>query len=161
MTFTLRPAFSTDAAAFHAVMMAAGMDPRSSWTRTTVGDIARSLSLGGGFLACIGETAVGCVSFRPDGVETLTLNKLATLPDVRGQGIGAALVQAVEQVAAERGYKLVLLAVSQYNLDALPFYGRLGYVVDAAAEYSFRSPTSPRPVVLVKAVPNPLTKAVT
>ena len=151
MTFTLRPALPTDAPAFHAVMMAAGMDPRSSWNRTTAQDIAGSLSLGGGFLAWAGERAVGCVSFRPDGPHTLTLNKLAALPDVRGQGIGAALVRAVEQVAAEQGYERVLLAVSQYNLDVLPFYERLGYVIDEAAEYSFRSPMSPRPVVLVKA----------
>lgn len=157
MTFALRPASPADAPAFHAVMMAAGMDPRSSWSRTTAGDVARSLELGGGFLAWAsgngaGERAVGCVSFRPDGAQTLTLNKLATLPEARGQSIGAALVQAVQQVAAERGYRRVLLAVSQYNLEVLPFYERLGYVVDEAAEYSFRSPTSPRPVVLVKAV---------
>jgi len=159
--FALRPATLADAPAFHAVMMAAGMDPRSSWTRVTAQDIARSLPLGGGFLAWVGEEAVGCVSFRPDGPDTLTLNKLATLPDVRGQGIGAALVRAVEQVAAERGYQRVLLAVSQYNLEVLPFYKRLGYVIDETAEYSFRSPTSPRPVVLVKEVLDPLAKAVT
>lgn len=157
MTFTLRPATPTDAPAFHAVMLAAGMDPRSSWSRTTVEDIARSLSLGGGFLAWAnlngaGERAVGGVSFRSDGARTLTLNKLATLPDIRGQGIGAVLVRAVEEVAAERGYGRVLLAVSQYNLDVLPFYERLGYVIDEAAEYTFRSLASPRPVVLVKTV---------
>ncbi len=131
------------------------MDPRSSWTRTTAQDIARSLELGGGFLAWANlngteESPVGCVSFRPDGPHTLTLNKLATLPEGRGQGIGAALVWAVEQVAAERGYERMLLAVSQYNLDVLPFYERLGYMIDETAEYAFRSPASPRPVVLVK-----------
>jgi len=30
---------------------------------------------------------VGCVGYRPDGFRTLTLNKLATVPRVRGQGI--------------------------------------------------------------------------
>nr|WP_246580585.1 GNAT family N-acetyltransferase [Deinococcus aestuarii] len=133
-------------------MMAAGMDPRSSWSRTTVDDVRWSLGQGGGFLAFLGEEAVGCVGWRPDGRETLTLNKLATLPERRGQGIGAALVRAVEEVAARGGYARVLLAVSRYNLAVLPFYERLGYRVDAGAVYAHANPHSPPPVVLVKAV---------
>ncbi|AWN23105.1 GNAT family N-acetyltransferase [Deinococcus irradiatisoli] len=155
MTFDLRPAAPHDAFAFHAVMMAAGMDPRSSWIRTTPEDIARSLQLGGGFLAWAGEQALGCVSFRADGPHTLTLNKLATLPQARGRGIGRALVQAVEQVAEGGGYSRVLLAVSQYNPEVLPFYRRLGYQEDERAEYAFAHPGSPRPVVLVKFTPRP------
>ena len=63
-------------------MMAAGMDPRSSWSRTRVADVAWSLEQGGGFLAWAGSEAVGCVGWRPDGPRTLTLNKLATRPDL-------------------------------------------------------------------------------
>lgn len=149
----IRPATPADAAAFHAVMMAAGMDPRSSWSRTRPEDVAWSLGQGGGFLAWAGERAVGCVGWRPDGPETLTLNKLATLPDVRGQGLGAALVRAVEQSAARDGYARVLLAVSQYNLEVIPFYERLGYRVDEGAVYAHANPASAPPVVLVKEVP--------
>ncbi|MFC0619210.1 GNAT family N-acetyltransferase [Deinococcus budaensis] len=133
-------------------MMAAGMDPRSSWSRTRPQDVAWSLGQGGGFLAWDGERAVGCVGWRPDGPETLTLNKLATLPDVRGRGLGAALVRAVEEVAARDGYARVLLAVSQYNLEVVPFYERLGYRVDEEAVYAHANPASAPPVVLVKEV---------
>lgn len=151
MTFALRPASPADAPAFHAVMMAAGMDPRSSWSRTRVEDVAWSLGQGGGFLAWEGERAAGCVGWRPGGLRTLTLNKLATRPEARGQGLGAALVRAVEAVAEREGYARILLAVSQYNLEVVPFYERLGYV-HSSEKYAHANPASPPPVVLVKAV---------
>lgn len=155
MSFTVRPASPDDAPVFHAVMMAAGMDPRSSWSRTRVEDVAWSLAQGGGFLAWNGGEPVGCVGWRPDGPQTLTLNKLATRPEARGRGIGVALVHAVEEVAARDGYARVLLAVSQYNLAVIPFYERLGYRVDEGAVYAHANPASPPPVVLVKPIFSP------
>lgn len=155
MTYTLRPTTSADALAVHAVMMAAGMDPRSSWVRTSVADVEWSLGKGGGVLAlglALGEgggpRAVGCVGYRPDGFRTLTLNKLATRPEARGQGLGTALVRAVEARARAGGYGRVLLAVSQYNLGVVPFYERLGYVL-STDRYAFAHQSSPPPVVLV------------
>ncbi|WP_369409350.1 GNAT family N-acetyltransferase [Deinococcus arboris] len=149
---SVRPVGPSDIPAFHAVMMAAGMDPRSSWNRTTPADLERSLfSPGaGGFLAYgEGEEVLGCVGYRPDGEATLTLNKLATRPGSRGQGVGRRLVREVEHAARIGGYERVLLAVSQYNLEVLPFYERLGYrSVDE--RYAHAHPASPPPVVLVK-----------
>ena len=149
MTFALRPTTPTDAAAVHALMMAAGMDPRSSWVRTSVADVEWSLGTGGGVLALQEGAAVGCVGYRPDGFRTLTLNKLATLPEVRGQGLGTALVRAVEAQARLGGFGRVLLAVSQYNLGVIPFYERLGYVL-STDRYAFAHQSSPPPVVLVR-----------
>lgn len=150
---TLRPVNPDDIPAFHAVMMAAGMDPRSSWNRTTPADLERSLLApgAGGFLAAGGGEVLGCVGYRPDGDRTLTLNKLATVPQARRLGVGRALVREVEHVARMGGYGRVLLAVSQFNLDVLPFYDRLGYTV-TDEPYAHAHPDSPAPVVLVKAV---------
>jgi ribosomal protein S18 acetylase RimI-like enzyme len=149
--FMLRPATLTDAPAIHAIMMAAGMDPRSSWARATLSDIEWSLGKGGGFVVQRGEEIVGCVGYRPDGYRTLTLNKLATRPEVRGHGIGAALVRAVEGQAQRGGFGRVLLAVSQYNLSVIAFYEHLGYIVSDDF-YAFAHPDSPPPVVLVKEI---------
>ncbi|ADV66600.1 GNAT family N-acetyltransferase [Deinococcus maricopensis] len=151
---TLRAATPDDAPAFHAVMMAAGMDPRSSWTRTTEAQLHAALSApgAGGFIALDGTQALGIVGYRPDGHATLTLNKLAVRPEARGRGLGRQLVQAVERVAARGGYARVLLAVSQYNQSVLPLYAHLGYSVNPDARYAFASPLSPAPVVLVKAI---------
>ncbi|MBB6017838.1 GNAT family N-acetyltransferase [Deinococcus radiopugnans] len=149
----IRPATRADLPAFHTVMMAAGMDARSSWNRTSLEGLEASLfaPAAGGFVAVNGGEVIGCVGFRPDGADTLTLNRLAVLPQHRGQGIGAALVRAVERRAAERGFGRVLLAVSQFNLEVVSFYGRLGYA-QANEGYAFASPGSPVPVVLVKMV---------
>lgn len=151
MTYTLRPATVADAVTVHAVMMAAGMDPRSSWVRSTVADIEWSLGTGGGFVAMQNGAAVGCVGYRPDGFRTLTLNKLATRPEVRGHGLGAALVRAVEERARVGGFGRVLLAVSQYNLSVIPFYEHLGYAV-SVERYAYAHPDSPPPVVLEKVI---------
>ncbi|MFW8625576.1 GNAT family N-acetyltransferase [Deinococcus sp. ME38] len=150
---TLRPVNPDDIPAFHAVMMAAGMDPRSSWNRITPADLERSLLApgAGGFLAAGGGEVLGCVGYRPDGDRTLTLNKLATVPQARRLGVGRALVREVEHVARMGGYERVLLAVSQFNLDVLPFYDRLGYTV-TDEPYAHAHPDSPAPVVLVKGV---------
>lgn len=148
----LRPITRADLPAFHGVMMSAGMDSRSSWSRTTVQDLEQTLFAegAGGFVALDnGGKVVGCVGFRPDGAATLTLNKLATLPEVRGQGYGQKLVQAVEETAQRGGFRRVLLAVSQYNLEVIPFYKRLGYVASDEV-YAFAHPNSPKPVVLMK-----------
>lgn len=148
----LRPVTRADLPAFHGVMMAAGMDSRSSWSRTTVADLEGSLFAAGagGFVALDGGgEVVGCVGFRPDGPHTLTLNKLATLPQVRGQGYGQKLVQTIEETAQQGGFGRVLLAVSQYNLEVIPFYKRLGYG-ETDELYAFAHPNSPKPVVLVK-----------
>ncbi|MFD1731848.1 GNAT family N-acetyltransferase [Deinococcus malanensis] len=104
----------------------------------------------GGFIAVLGGAqVVGCVGYRPDGAQTLTLNKLVARPEVRGQGIGRLLVQAVEGQARQDGYARVLLAVSQFNREVMPFYIRLGYV-RSEEPYAHAHPASPAPAVFVK-----------
>jgi len=50
--------------------------------------------------------------------------------DVRGQGIGTRLVDAVVALANAEGKRCVTLEVEDINPRALRLYDRLGFVVD-------------------------------
>jgi GNAT superfamily N-acetyltransferase len=54
------------------------------------------------------------------------IQDMYVLPERRGHGIGAALVDAAEQLAAERGHERMSLSVSDAG-EARPLYERLGY----------------------------------
>ncbi|GHH85026.1 GNAT family N-acetyltransferase [Streptomyces capitiformicae] len=69
-----------------------------------------------------GEAAVGKTGGEP-GVGVL--GRLAVLGEVRGLGVGVALVRAVEEAARARGLTAVDLGAQTH---ALGFYERLGYV---------------------------------
>ena len=55
------------------------------------------------------------------------LQDLWVLPERRGDGIGAALVAAVESAVTARGCTRLLLSVGIANEGAIRLYGRLGY----------------------------------
>ena len=57
-------------------------------------------------------------------------------PDVRSLGVGSAMVEAMESLAAGRGYGHVGLSVGIDNLHAMRFYSRLGYVPLAVPIYT-------------------------
>lgn len=57
------------------------------------------------------------------------LGRIAVLGSLRGAGVGAQLVRALESRAAERGLHLVYLGAQTH---ALGFYERLGYVAFGA-----------------------------
>ncbi|PTM59310.1 GNAT family N-acetyltransferase [Desmospora activa] len=75
-------------------------------------------------LALQGEEAVGTARVRFPSVTTAKLERLATLPNYRGQGIGQLLMKQAEAVAIERGKKEMVLNA---QVQALPFYHRLNY----------------------------------
>lgn len=60
----------------------------------------------------------------PDAAE---VSNLGVRPDLRGQGIGGALLSAAEQLADARGVPRIALAVADDNPDAARLYLRRGY----------------------------------
>jgi putative acetyltransferase len=75
----------------------------------------------------------GAIVFLDGFVE---LKRMYTRPGSRGQGIGAAIVEFLEQQARGRGYAIVRLETGVKQKEALSFYERLGYSRrDAFASY--------------------------
>ena len=70
------------------------------------------------------------------------IGRVAVLREHRGRGVGALLMQTVEQTARERGFTQLVLDAQCY---AIPFYEKLGYVpegdifLDCDIEHRFMS----------------------
>jgi GNAT superfamily N-acetyltransferase len=74
--------------------------------------------------------AVALVTLRPnvwyDGPVVL-VDELYVAPEARSQGIGSALLAALESITHERGGRLIEIAVDGADIDAHRFYERHGY----------------------------------
>jgi GNAT superfamily N-acetyltransferase len=55
------------------------------------------------------------------------LTALVVPPDMRGRGIGRALVNVAEQWAREKGAERLVVTTALHRADAPPFYERLGF----------------------------------
>jgi predicted GNAT family N-acyltransferase len=71
---------------------------------------------------------IGCGRLLPDG----HIGRVAVLSDWRGQGVGAALLVRLIELAKARGDKRVLL---NSQVHAMPFYARFGFA-PAGEEFS-------------------------
>jgi GNAT superfamily N-acetyltransferase len=56
------------------------------------------------------------------------LEDLFVEPDLRGQGIGHALLSHLAQMAIDRGYNMIQWSVLNWNEPSLKFYDRIGAV---------------------------------
>jgi GNAT superfamily N-acetyltransferase len=84
------------------------------------------------FALLAGEPAVGfaLVTLRPnvwyDGLVAL-LDELYVVPQLRGQGTGTAIIDALLVQARERGVDLIEINVDEGDVDAQRFYERHGF----------------------------------
>jgi amino-acid N-acetyltransferase len=67
---------------------------------------------------------LGCVNLFPYGPGLYEVRSLAVDDGARGEGVGTRLVEALEQVASQRGGQ-TLFALTR----AVPFFERLGFMV--------------------------------
>src|SRR4051794_29941706 len=81
------------------------------------------------FVALADGELVGTVMGGYDGHRGW-IYSLAVRPDVRGRGIGTALMRHVEQAFAGRGCPKINLQIMPSNAQAVAFYRGLGFVVE-------------------------------
>ena len=96
--------------------------PRDRWSEQT----ARFIH----FVAVVGGADVGLVRGAPDAhsSDAAWLLSMWVAPELRGEGIAPALVDAVVAWARSRGFRRLLLDVTETNARAMAFYSRMGFV---------------------------------
>jgi GNAT superfamily N-acetyltransferase len=81
-------------------------------------------------------TAVGCGGLRLLGPGSAEVKRMYVEPAVRGSGVAAALLRALEDHARELGITRLLLETGTGQPDAIRFYQREGYEpIDAYGPY--------------------------
>jgi GNAT superfamily N-acetyltransferase len=72
------------------------------------------------------ETMLGCCMLVEEKPGTVRLRQMAVLNDLQGKGIGKALMQFAENLARDRGYKLLTMHARK---NAIGFYEKMGYKI--------------------------------
>ena len=89
------------------------------------------------------------VKFEP-AREAALVEAAGVAPELRGRGIGTALMRAAEALASENGFAAVELGVEDTNPDARRLYERLGYRSVARMDFVYEGAPSPNPGVLMR-----------
>jgi ribosomal protein S18 acetylase RimI-like enzyme len=122
--------------------------PDESWARRRRNYVDILAEGGTLFLALEGETVVGlAICEREEGgsptwtwpKDFLAVVDFIVLPHVRGEGVGARLLEAVEADARARGVAALDLMVAEPNAEARRFYERHGFRADLV---TYRKPLS-------------------
>jgi ribosomal protein S18 acetylase RimI-like enzyme len=103
----------------------------------------------GGAAVVIGDANLELLNERPP--ETALLLDLRVAPEARHQGVGTALLRAVESSAARGGARCLLVETQQVNVPACRFYLRHGFALVEARPHAY--PELPDEVQLLWAKP--------
>ena len=72
------------------------------------------------------EDILGCCMLVEENSQTARLRQMAVLNDLQGKGIGRALMSFAENIARDRGYKILSMHARK---NAIGFYEKMGYRV--------------------------------
>lgn len=135
----IRPAAPEDAAQIAAIWNAVIATSAATFTtdpKTEEALIADMAHRGAAFLAAVSEGAVLGFStywqFRGGpGYAWTVEHSIHLAPEARGQGVGRALMAALEDQARAEGMHSIIAGVSGENPEGRAFHARLGYVEQA------------------------------
>jgi putative acetyltransferase len=98
--------------------------------------------LGTFVMARLDGRAVGCGALRLLDETTAELKRMYVEPDLRGRGVGKAIVEHLEATAGTLGARRLVLETGTYQTEAIALYRRAGFsAVECFGEYA-SSPTS-------------------
>ncbi|BCM17077.1 GNAT family N-acetyltransferase [Mesorhizobium sp. J8] len=118
------------------------IDPPSSAHLLTADTLAEKAKRETGFLAIENSRIVGCV-FALERVRDFYVGKLAVEPRLQGQGIGARLMRAVENLARKRGKEAIELQARIELTANHAAFARLGFrETERTAHEGYDRPTS-------------------
>lgn len=156
--FTLRPAASGDATTLSALSIQVFLDTyategvrpdlaQEAFTEYSVAAFARRLA-DSARRFIVAEMGTGLVGFAeivtvegtaPVGnVSGARLERLYVQPGAQGSGVGKALIERAERLAAQGPSRAIWLIAWERNERALGFYARLGYRDLGADTYTFQ-----------------------
>lgn len=72
------------------------------------------------------DVILGCCMLVEENSDTVRLRQMAVLNDLQGKGIGRALMTFAENIARDRGYKILSMHARK---NATGFYEKMGYKV--------------------------------
>lgn len=78
------------------------------------------------------DDILGCCMLVEENPQTVRLRQMAVLNDLQGKGIGRALMGFAENIARDRGYKVLAMHARK---NATGFYEKMGYKV-ASEEFT-------------------------
>ncbi|MHC4469684.1 MAG: GNAT family N-acetyltransferase [Planctomycetota bacterium] len=104
--------------------------------RDSPAEFARQLSSGHQRVLGLEEEGrlVGAVVATHDGRKGW-INRLAVLPDARGEGRGSRLLSAAEEVLRSEGMPVLAALVEEENEPSLLLFAKAGYRVDRSVLY--------------------------
>jgi GNAT superfamily N-acetyltransferase len=74
------------------------------------------------------EDILGCCMLVEEKTDTVRLRQMAVLNDLQGKGIGRALMSFAENLARDRGYKIISMHARK---NSVGFYEKMGYKVSS------------------------------
>ena len=72
------------------------------------------------------EDILGCCMLVEENTKTVRLRQMAVLNDLQGKGIGRALMTFAENIARDRGFKILSMHARK---NAVGFYEKMGYKI--------------------------------
>lgn len=78
-------------------------------------------------IARIGGEPAGCGALRPLDDTRVEVKRMFVRPTFRGQGLGEAILEALEKAGREAGYDTLLLETGTRQPEALALYRKAGY----------------------------------